>query len=88
MVNAAAMPLLETHEPRKQNEMNRLLRVSAPYAGNMAKNKQKGKKQKNVFQVANKHLKHKNKAKPVTTALKHVRLEKFLYLICKYRCKL
>lgn len=74
----AAMPLLETHEPRKQNEMNRLLRVSAPYAGNMAKNKQKGKKQKNVFQVANKHLKHKNKAKPVTTALKHVRLEKFL----------
>uniref|UniRef100_A0A3Q3JU17 Uncharacterized protein n=1 Tax=Monopterus albus TaxID=43700 RepID=A0A3Q3JU17_MONAL len=37
----------------------------------MAKNKQKGKKQKNVFQVANKHPKHKNKAKPVTTTLKH-----------------
>lgn len=41
--------------------------------GNMAKNKQKGKKQKNVFQVANKHLKNKNKAKPVTTTLKNVR---------------
>ncbi|XP_036934910.1 ribosomal biogenesis factor isoform X1 [Acanthopagrus latus] len=38
----------------------------------MAKNKQKGKKQKNVFQVANKHLKPKNKAKPVTTTLKHI----------------
>lgn len=38
----------------------------------MAKNKQKGKKTKNVFQVANKHLKVKNKAKPVTTALKHI----------------
>ncbi|XP_058476687.1 ribosomal biogenesis factor [Solea solea] len=38
----------------------------------MAKNKQKGKKQKNVFQVANKNLKHKNKAKPVTTTLKHI----------------
>ncbi|XP_069015806.1 ribosomal biogenesis factor-like isoform X2 [Embiotoca jacksoni] len=38
----------------------------------MAKNKQKGKKQKNVFQVANKHLKNKNKAKPVTTTLKHI----------------
>lgn len=42
-------------------------------SGNMGKNKQKGKKQKNVFQVANKHLKPKNKAKPVTTTLKHVR---------------
>lgn len=42
------------------------------YPGNMAKNKQKGKKQKNVFQVANKHLKPKNKAKPVTTTLKHI----------------
>ncbi|XP_073344985.1 ribosomal biogenesis factor-like [Pagrus major] len=41
-------------------------------AGNMGKNKQKGKKQKNVFQVANKHLKPKNKAKPVTTTLKHI----------------
>ncbi|XP_047424839.1 ribosomal biogenesis factor [Mugil cephalus] len=39
---------------------------------NMAKNKQKGKKQKNVFQVANKHLKSKNKAKAVTTTLKHI----------------
>ncbi|XP_072234412.1 ribosomal biogenesis factor-like [Leuresthes tenuis] len=38
----------------------------------MAKNKQKGKKQKNVFQVANKHLKVKNKAKAVTTTLKHI----------------
>lgn len=39
----------------------------------MAKNKQKGRKQKNVFQVANKHLRSKNKTKPVTTALKNVR---------------
>ncbi|TKS87533.1 hypothetical protein D9C73_021657 [Collichthys lucidus] len=38
----------------------------------MGKNKQKGKKQKNVFQVANKHLKPKNKTKPVTTTLKHI----------------
>ncbi|KAF3703757.1 putative protein C8orf59 -like protein [Channa argus] len=38
----------------------------------MAKNKQKGKKQKNVFQVANKHLKQKKKAKAVTTTLKHI----------------
>ncbi|XP_046879578.1 ribosomal biogenesis factor [Hypomesus transpacificus] len=38
----------------------------------MAKNKQKGKKTKNVFQVANKQTKHKNKAKPVTTTLKHI----------------
>ncbi|XP_028288342.1 uncharacterized protein C8orf59 homolog isoform X2 [Parambassis ranga] len=38
----------------------------------MGKNKQKGKKQQNVFQVANKHLKSKNKAKPVTTTLKHI----------------
>lgn len=43
-------------------------------SGNMAKNKQKGKKQKSVFQVANRHLKMKNKAKPVTTSLKKVRL--------------
>lgn len=53
----------------------------------MAKNKQKGKKQKNVFQVANKHLKIKNKTKPVTTALKNVRsffhLDVFL-LNCEY----
>ncbi|XP_034005853.1 uncharacterized protein rbis [Trematomus bernacchii] len=33
---------------------------------------QRGKKQKNVFQVANKHTKHKNKTKPVTTTLKHI----------------
>uniref|UniRef100_A0A3Q2NRC6 Ribosomal biogenesis factor n=2 Tax=Fundulus heteroclitus TaxID=8078 RepID=A0A3Q2NRC6_FUNHE len=38
----------------------------------MAKNKQKGKKPKNVFQVANKHLRTKNKPKPVTTALKNI----------------
>ncbi|XP_013860878.1 uncharacterized protein C8orf59 homolog [Austrofundulus limnaeus] len=38
----------------------------------MAKNKQKGKKPKNVFQVANKHLRSKNKTKPVTTALKNI----------------
>ncbi|KAK2859667.1 hypothetical protein Q5P01_004287 [Channa striata] len=38
----------------------------------MAKNKQKGKKQKSVFQVANKRLKQKNKAKAVTTTLKHI----------------
>ncbi|KAJ4925253.1 hypothetical protein JOQ06_017988 [Pogonophryne albipinna] len=38
----------------------------------MGKNKPKGKKQKNVFQVANKHTKHKNKTKPVTTTLKHI----------------
>ncbi|CAG05485.1 unnamed protein product [Tetraodon nigroviridis] len=38
----------------------------------MGKNKPKGKKTKSVFQVANKHLKHKNKAKPVTTTLKHI----------------
>ncbi|XP_021179126.2 ribosomal biogenesis factor [Fundulus heteroclitus] len=38
----------------------------------MAKNKQKGKKPKNIFQVANKHLRTKNKPKPVTTALKNI----------------
>nr|XP_015210289.1 PREDICTED: uncharacterized protein C8orf59 homolog [Lepisosteus oculatus] len=38
----------------------------------MAKNKSKSQKQKNVFQVANKHTKHKNKAKPVTTSLKRI----------------
>ncbi|XP_017261933.1 ribosomal biogenesis factor [Kryptolebias marmoratus] len=42
----------------------------------MAKNKQKGKKQKNVFQVANKHLKNKNKTKPVTTTLKNINAAK------------
>lgn len=38
----------------------------------MAKNKQRGKKQQNVFQVANKQSKPKTKAKPVKTSLKHV----------------
>ncbi|XP_026057239.1 uncharacterized protein C8orf59 homolog [Carassius auratus] len=38
----------------------------------MAKNKQKGKKQQNVFQVANKQSKPKTKAKPVKTSLKHI----------------
>ncbi|KAG9332975.1 hypothetical protein JZ751_013963 [Albula glossodonta] len=42
----------------------------------MAKNKSKGQKQKNVFQVANKHMKQKNKAKPVTTSLKHINAAK------------
>lgn len=52
--------------------------------GNMGKNKQKGKKQKNVFQVANKHLKPKNKAKPVTTTLKHVRSIFCMYSLIFY----
>uniref|UniRef100_A0A8C2FFB1 Uncharacterized protein n=1 Tax=Cyprinus carpio TaxID=7962 RepID=A0A8C2FFB1_CYPCA len=39
----------------------------------MAKNKQRGKKQQNVFQVANKQSKPKTKAKPVKTSLKHVK---------------
>ncbi|XP_054478893.1 ribosomal biogenesis factor [Anoplopoma fimbria] len=38
----------------------------------MGKNKQKGKKQKNVFKVGNRPLKHKNKTKPVKTTLKHI----------------
>ncbi|KAK6299837.1 hypothetical protein J4Q44_G00298700 [Coregonus suidteri] len=38
----------------------------------MAKNKQKGKRQQNVFRVANKQTKQKNKAKPVTSTLKHI----------------
>lgn len=38
----------------------------------MGKNKQKGKKQQNVFQVASKQSKPKTKAKPVKTSLKHV----------------
>uniref|UniRef100_A0A673GSU5 Uncharacterized protein n=1 Tax=Sinocyclocheilus rhinocerous TaxID=307959 RepID=A0A673GSU5_9TELE len=37
----------------------------------MAKNKQRGKKQQNVFQVATKQSKPKTKAKPVKTSLKH-----------------
>ncbi|XP_062847102.1 ribosomal biogenesis factor [Trichomycterus rosablanca] len=42
----------------------------------MAKNKQKGKKQMNVFQVANKQSKPKTKTKPVKTSLKHVNVLK------------
>ncbi|XP_029447445.1 uncharacterized protein C8orf59 homolog [Rhinatrema bivittatum] len=38
----------------------------------MAKNKSKGQKQKNVFHVANKNPKPKNKAKPVLTNLKKI----------------
>ncbi|KAK2870306.1 hypothetical protein QQF64_021735 [Cirrhinus molitorella] len=38
----------------------------------MAKNKQRGKKQQNVFQVANKQSKPKTKTKPVKTSLKHI----------------
>ncbi|XP_004081217.2 uncharacterized protein C8orf59 homolog [Oryzias latipes] len=45
---------------------------TAPTTGSMGKNKQKGKKPKNVFQVANKPIKIKSKAKAVTTALKHI----------------
>lgn len=51
----------------------------------MAKNKQKGKKQQNVFQVANKQSKPKSKTKPVKTSLKHVSVliwvHKILYVI-------
>ncbi|KAJ8277582.1 hypothetical protein GJAV_G00077020 [Gymnothorax javanicus] len=42
----------------------------------MAKNKSKGPKQKNVFQVLNKQTKNKNKAKPVTSSLKHINAAK------------
>ncbi|KAL7886759.1 hypothetical protein AOLI_G00044800 [Acnodon oligacanthus] len=38
----------------------------------MAKNKQKGKKQINVFQMANKQAKPKTKTKPIKTSLKHI----------------
>lgn len=38
----------------------------------MGKNKQKGKKHQNVFQVANKQSKPKSKTKPVKSSLKHV----------------
>ncbi|KAK2855265.1 hypothetical protein Q7C36_007134 [Tachysurus vachellii] len=38
----------------------------------MAKNKQKGKKHQNVFQVATKQSKPKSKTKPVKTSLKHI----------------
>lgn len=38
----------------------------------MGKNKQRGKKQQNVFQVANRHVKPKTKTKPVKTSLKYV----------------
>ncbi|XP_053100453.1 ribosomal biogenesis factor isoform X2 [Hemicordylus capensis] len=41
----------------------------------MGKNKAKGQKQKNVFQVANKKImKIKHKAKPVTTSLKKINI--------------
>nr|XP_033790620.1 ribosomal biogenesis factor [Geotrypetes seraphini]XP_033790621.1 ribosomal biogenesis factor [Geotrypetes seraphini]XP_033790622.1 ribosomal biogenesis factor [Geotrypetes seraphini] len=40
----------------------------------MAKNKSKGQKQKNVFHVASKKPKPKNKAKPVLTNLKKINL--------------
>ncbi|XP_077591646.1 ribosomal biogenesis factor [Stigmatopora nigra] len=41
--------------------------------GKMGKNKQRGKKNANVFQVAaNKHLKARNKAKPIRSSLKHI----------------
>nr|XP_056710010.1 ribosomal biogenesis factor [Euleptes europaea] len=41
----------------------------------MGKNKAKGQKQKNVFQVANKNItKAKSKAKPVTTSLKKINI--------------
>lgn len=68
----------------KQNVDNReiLIRLVVLSSGDMAKNKQKGKKTKSVFQVANKHLKHKNKTKPVTTTLKHVRT----VFCCFYTC--
>jgi len=46
----------------------------------MAKNKQRVKKQQNVFQVANKQSKPKTKAKPVKTSLKHVS-SCFVYII-------
>ncbi|XP_068615137.1 ribosomal biogenesis factor-like [Brachionichthys hirsutus] len=42
----------------------------------MGKNKQKGKKQKSVFQVSKKSSKHKHKAKPVTTTLKRINTAK------------
>ncbi|XP_061096383.1 ribosomal biogenesis factor [Conger conger] len=42
----------------------------------MAKNKPKGQKQKNVFHVLNKQTKQKNKAKPVTSNLKHINAAK------------
>ncbi|TRZ02616.1 hypothetical protein DNTS_018257, partial [Danionella cerebrum] len=38
----------------------------------MAKNKQRGKKIQNVFQIANKQSKPKTKAKPVKSSLKHI----------------
>lgn len=38
----------------------------------MGKNKPRVKKQQNVFQVANKKSKNKNKTKPVKTSLKHM----------------
>ncbi|XP_003340661.1 ribosomal biogenesis factor [Monodelphis domestica] len=40
----------------------------------MGKNKGKGQKIKNVFHLASKNLKAKNKAKPVTTNLKKINI--------------
>ncbi|CAL8313406.1 unnamed protein product [Merluccius merluccius] len=51
------------------------LRAAAPLprvSEVMGKNKQRVKKQQNVFQVANKQGKNKNKTKPVKTSLKHM----------------
>ncbi|XP_068944159.1 ribosomal biogenesis factor-like [Petaurus breviceps papuanus] len=42
----------------------------------MGKNKEKGQKIKNVFHIAGKNLKAKNKAKPVTTKLKKINIVK------------
>ncbi|XP_068956303.1 ribosomal biogenesis factor [Petaurus breviceps papuanus] len=42
----------------------------------MGKNKGKGQKMKNVFRIASKNLKAKNKAKPVTTNLKKINIVK------------
>lgn len=58
------------------------IRKSTGFKINMAKNKQRGKKQQNVFQVANKQSKPKTKAKPVKTSLKHVSSCLFTLLMC------
>ncbi|KAI4880362.1 hypothetical protein NFI96_013979, partial [Prochilodus magdalenae] len=42
----------------------------------MGKNKQKGKKQMNVFHVANKQVKAKTKTKPIKTSLKNINILK------------
>lgn len=87
VINAAATNLHQpyiTDENRGCTSEIKILTIIAVLSpGDMAKNKQKGKKQKNVFQVANKHVKPKNKAKPVTTTLKHVR-SVFIRFTCTY----